>query len=423
MTLDPELRRARVSGLFALLGLLAVLLVRVPGASAALPTNGRIAYSGDQGGDNEIYVSQPDGSGRVKLTDNNAWDTEPAMSPDGTRIAFSSDRDDTDDIWVMAADGSNQFNITGNESGGDSQPDWSPDGSKIAFLRDGEIFVVAADGSSPSVLLKPGHAPAWSPDGTQIAFIRPADSEGDIYVMDANGTNVVRLTTGLEADSPTWSPNGRRIAFEAVDPDDRGNFHIFSTTAAGDDLTRLTDDENGQDFDPDYSPDGKKLVFTRLAVDTDLYVSNPDGSGAASITPAGTYEFLASWGGCEGCSTPTPDPSDTSSPSPSPSPSPTATEEPRLPTQLSLNVVKSGRRLKAAGHLDPAHPGFSITATLSKRQGVRWKRVTRKTVVMNGDSYRVALARPPKGRSCRVKVSFAGDQDHLPSSRSKKTRC
>jgi Tol biopolymer transport system component len=422
-TPDPELRRARVAALFAVLALLGVLLARAPGASAALPTNGRIAFASSEGGDSEIYTAGPDGSGVVQLTDNQAWDTDPAVSPDGLRIAFASDRGTDDDIWVMGADGSQPVNLTGDEPGGDAQPAWSPDGSEIAFVRDNEVFVMAADGSSPPVKLKAGRSPAWSPNGEWIAFIRAIDSNGDVFVMDPAGNGLIRLTTGLEADSPTWSPNGRRIAFEAADATDEGNYHLFSIASDGTHPTRLTDDENGQDFDPDYSPDGKKLVYTHVVVDADLFVANSDGSGGASITPSGTYEFLASWGPCVGggCPTPTPDPSDTSSPSPSP----TATESPspRLPTEISLSIVKTSSRLKAAGHLDPAHPGGSISATLAKRKGGRWKRLVGKSVVMKGDSYRVAFVRPPRGGSCRIKVRFPGDDDHLPSSRSKRTHC
>jgi tricorn protease-like protein len=390
--------------------------------AAAPPANGRIAYGADEGSDPEIYTVEPDGSNVLQLTTNGAWDTDPAVSPNGAKIAFSSDRDGNDDIWVMGSDGSGAMNVTGPAAGSDTQPDWSPNGTRIVFIRDEEMFVVASDGSSAPVKLKAGRSPAWSPNGKLIAFVRPPSTEGDIYVMSADGTGVTRLTTGLQADSPTWSPNGSKIAFEAIDPDTL-DFRVYSMAANGTDLTRLTGDSSGQDFDPDYSPDGSKLVFTRVAVDADLMVADSNGGGPIAITSPGPYEFLPSWGTCSGASCPTPSPSASVSASPSPSASPSGSPTQKLPTRLSLTVVRTLTKLKGAGHLDPAHPGGSIAATLSKRNGSKWRELSSKMVVMKGDSYRVAFARPSGGARCRIVVRFAGDDDHLASSRSKRLHC
>ena len=80
-----------------------------------------------------------DGSNPVNLTNNPAYDGQPAWSPDGTRIAFTSDRDGRLGIYVMNADGSNPAHLTNNPASRDSDPAWSPDGKRIAFVsyRDG----------------------------------------------------------------------------------------------------------------------------------------------------------------------------------------------------------------------------------------------------------------------------------------------
>lgn len=101
-------------------------------------------------------------------------------------------------------------------------PAWSPDGTKIAFHsnRDGpvEIYVMDADGSDPIRLTNSttiyanafATDPAWSPDGTKIAFNSDRDGPGEIYTMDADGSDPTRLTItnppSAYSSEPTWSP-------------------------------------------------------------------------------------------------------------------------------------------------------------------------------------------------------------------------
>ncbi|MGH2653622.1 MAG: TolB family protein [Actinomycetota bacterium] len=125
-------------------------------AAAAFPgANGKIAFTTDPGGDNEVYVMNADGSGKTNLTNNPGTDLQPAWSPDGTRIAFTTGRDGEREVYVMNADGSGQINLTSHPDP-DEQPAWSPDGTRIAFRadRDGndEVYAMNADGSGPANL-------------------------------------------------------------------------------------------------------------------------------------------------------------------------------------------------------------------------------------------------------------------------------
>ena len=96
----------------------------------------------------------------------------------------------------MSANGTNQINLT-NGSGWNRNPEWSPDCKEIAFSRQSNgsnfhIWVMDVDGSSQKRITSGAvmdFNPAWSPDGTQIAFRR----NGDIWVMNADGTNQVKL--------------------------------------------------------------------------------------------------------------------------------------------------------------------------------------------------------------------------------------
>ena len=201
--------RTRTSGslrLYAFLAaaaLLAVLGLRASAAEAAFPgQNGRIAFERTaplaQG---DIWAMEATGLDPVQLTTHAARDANPAYSPDGTKIAFMSERDGDAEIYVMSADGSGQTRLTTNAAT-DDNPAFSPDGSRIAFEsnRDGntEIYVMDSDGTDAANRTNsPASAeedPAFAPRGDRIAFRTTRDNAaGEIYVMDASGSNPTRL--------------------------------------------------------------------------------------------------------------------------------------------------------------------------------------------------------------------------------------
>ena len=187
--------------------------------------------------------------------------------------------------------------------------------ARIAFHsnRDGnsEIYVMDADGENLQRLTNQPDSdfhPSWSPDGKWIAFLSRRDQVrskhgigAEIYVMDAGGQNPQRLTDNPHDDyCPSWSPDGKQIAFASVRD---GNTDIYVIDADGENEQRLTENPL-YDYSPSWSPDGERIVFTarrdgHYKKDFDLtyeiYVIDADGGNEQRLTENRRNDFSPSW--------------------------------------------------------------------------------------------------------------------------------
>ena len=193
------------------------------------------------------------------------------------------------DLFVTAPGGVTERLTQGPDN--DWYPAWSPDGTKIAFMRGpaeslaSDIYVMDADGSDVvNVTNSPGTqdlSPTWSPDGRRIGFVSGAAVVGtgadtrylDLWTMNADGSDATRLTDGASALQPDWSPNGRWIAYTSgnnirlVTPDGSRDIPLPGVTAFAD--------------APSWSPDGRVIAF---AAGHDIWVVGVDGSGLKNLT-------------------------------------------------------------------------------------------------------------------------------------------
>jgi Tol biopolymer transport system component len=138
--------------------------------------------------------------------------------------------------------------------------------------------------------------PHWSPDGTIVVGLGPGSNGEEtsaVFVDVETGATrqFVMSDPTMFYACPHWSPNGARLACEGLDethPERNGIYTIRSTDGGG--LTRVTWNPRGDDIPGDYSPDGTRMVFTRLnprETDAGLFVKTIGGGAAVRITPRG----------------------------------------------------------------------------------------------------------------------------------------
>jgi TolB protein len=197
-------------------------------------------------GKGEIYVADFDGNAAQSVTSDAAIVAKPAWATGKMAVYYTSYARGNPDIFYHSLS-SGQRKVIAGYSGLNTSASVSPDGSKIAM-----------------VLSKSG-----SPN---------------IWVCNAYGSNLKRITTGLEDSSPTWSPDGQWICFATKVAERR---RLAKVSANGGKIQVLSTAGVSSPTEPDWSPDGKWIAFTRQAGDFDICVMAVDGSVPPTVLVAG----------------------------------------------------------------------------------------------------------------------------------------
>lgn len=226
------------------------------------------------------------------LSDYDGTELWPMFAPSGKTLYFASDRSSpgVPNIVACPVTGGRTSLVTRFTSDAVRWPSIALNGSVIAFVRAGELYTVSPKSGDPVKLrivaqsddkrnnlirlslVNSASEIEAAPDGKTLAMV----VRGELWTLPATGGDAKRLTINNANDYDiNWSPDGKKLVFSS---DRGGNFNIFTidvATRAEKQVSTGSSDENS----PTWSPDGKRIAFLRSGADGGIYVAAVDGSG------------------------------------------------------------------------------------------------------------------------------------------------
>lgn len=254
------------------------------------PDGSVIVFSSPRTGNGDIYQIKRDGSQRIRLTDNPAFETDPIFSPDGSTIAFSREADGCRHIWLMDRDGSKQRQLTSGRVL-DDPSSISPDGTELMLWRSplatgmGRVVTSCAVNLQSKKIRTLEAFPIYSPDGAKVAFSQynETNMSNDIWIMQSNGSNKRFLVSG---HSPKFSPDGNTILY-ATDHKQPGS--LWNMIGIDGSNSR----KFGRVADPVFTQDGKHVLCLSPEWQREIWKLDLDGSNRERLqAPTGYIDFF-----------------------------------------------------------------------------------------------------------------------------------
>jgi len=242
----------------------------------------------------QICIMNADGTGRRQLTNFPATAYYPSLSPDGQTVYFASNQSGTFEIYSIDVNGNGLQQLT-HKIGSLAAPELSPDGETILFANEGNgLWVMSPNGSNPhAITSKDDIDPTWSSDGSMIAFASNRQGQRQLFVANANGKKVDKVTDlNRMGGRSSWSPDGTKLAFYRGPT---GDHDIYVINIDGSGLQKLTN--GGDNLGPSWSPDGQWIAFTSFRDgNNEIYIVRPDGSQEVRLTNSPTSDWQPRWG-------------------------------------------------------------------------------------------------------------------------------
>lgn len=265
------------------------------------PFGSRISFSSRVGRFKELFVMDMDGSNITQLTTERGLALSSSWDPSGTKLVYTSFRNRVPDLFIMDVDSKSSKQLTRStdlEVGGH-------------YLNPSEILVSKTEGADSDIVLlnldgrvvrklTPANraidvSPVPSPDGSQIAFCSNRGGGPQIYVMGVDGSNAHRVSfvTSNYCTSPAWSPTGDKLAYVCRAD---GNFQLFVSNTDGSNAVQLT--SSGTNEDPEFSPDGRYVVFSTSSFGDgrSIAIMRTDGANLKQVARSRGGDFEPAWG-------------------------------------------------------------------------------------------------------------------------------
>ncbi|AFX99875.1 PD40 domain-containing protein [Bdellovibrio bacteriovorus] len=278
------------------------------------PFLSRVVASSDKGSgqSKEIFTMDWDGANMEQVSSHRSISISPAWSPDGKKIAYTSyvkrvgaKFRNADMLLLDLTTG--KRSLISYRQGINSGASFSADGKHIYLTisqgNSPDIYKMGLDGTLVGKITNgPAGAlnvePTVSPQGL-LSFSSDRAGRPMIYTADAAGNNVKRITfAGVFNSSPSWSPDGKKIAFAGQSDN---NFDIFVMNADGTGMIRLTSAKkpNGRmasNEDPSFSPDGRFVMYTSNRTGKNqIYISTVDGTEERRVTNDNNNYYKPKW--------------------------------------------------------------------------------------------------------------------------------
>lgn len=265
------------------------------------PFGSKIVFSMKVGRFKELAVMDMDGSNIRQLTSDKGLAKSAAWGPDGRTVAYTNYKLRQPDLFTMDVFSRAIKQIT-NDTAMEIGPHFLSDGNIIAAKTEGSgssLVVYDRSGKMTQKLIAGGGAinvsPSYSPDRSQMVFCSDRGGSPQIYLAAGDGSGAKRISFASSnyCTSPEWSPKGDKIAYVCRAD---GGFNVFVSAPDGTNPLQLT--TYGNNEDPDWSPDGRYLVFSSTAGRgvASLAIIRADGKGFRQLTNARNGDTEPTWG-------------------------------------------------------------------------------------------------------------------------------
>ena len=266
----------------------------IPSFFGDTPPTGKIVFACYVNQIDQICIMNADGTNRKQLTDFKATAFYPSVSPDGETVYFSSRQSGNFEIYSVSVNGEGAKQLT-NDIGSIYAPELSPNGEWIIFTNNGKgLWLMRTSGKKAHPITdRDDIDPTWSPDGSMVAFASSRAGWRQLFVMNADGTDI-RQVTSLDnmGGRSTWSPDGTKLAFYRGP---KGDHNIYVINVDGTRLVQLTN--RGDNLGPSWSPDGNWIAFTSFRDgNNEIYIIHPDGTGLTRLTNSPISDWQPRWG-------------------------------------------------------------------------------------------------------------------------------